>query len=401
MSANPSASREACLVCGSGNLHHGLKQDEVPVHSVVLHRSRTESLSQARGRIDLACCAACGFVFNAAFDASLQHYQHNYEATQSFSSTFNAFHEQVAREVAAAASGLQGDVLEIGCGQGEFLALLRRHGVKPLTGFDPAFDLTRSAITGHDSITIVDERFDAGAVSRPVAAMVCKMTLEHIARPVAFLAEMADLSRRNDAAPVFVQVPNGEEVFRTLAFWDVYYEHCNYFTRASLTAAMDRAGLEVDELKTGFDEQYLLCRASATGRSAAGTPKAATKGFDDFCANVATAISQWQQWAKHAKVDGRVALWGGGSKAVAFLSAPGMADCIHAAIDINPRKAGTFLAGSGVAVVTPQQAAFMDLSHVLLLNPAYSNEVSQMMHERGISAKLTVLANGVCDGGQP
>ena len=30
---------------------------------------------------------------------------------------------------------------------------------------------------------------------------------------------------------VFFQVPNARYVFGDLAFWDIYYEHCSYFTK--------------------------------------------------------------------------------------------------------------------------------------------------------------------------
>jgi SAM-dependent methyltransferase len=401
MIASQLPSPQACPVCAGTDLQHGMRQDGVPVHSVVLHRSRNEAISQACGVIDLVCCKSCGLVFNAAFDASLQHYRHDYEATQSFSGTFNAFNRQVAREVAKAAAGREGIVVEVGCGQGEFLALLQQHGITRSTGFDPAFDPARSAVFGSPGISVVDAEFDAAAVSCPVAAVVCKMTLEHIARPVEFLAGMADLARRNDGAPVVIQVPNAEQVFRSLAFWDVYYEHCNYFTRHSLNTALRRAGLAVDEMNTGFDDQYLLCRASPSGQAADHRAPSSPDGFDDFCAGSKVAINKWQVWAEQARADGGVALWGGGSKAVAFLSATGLAGRMQAAIDINPRKAGTFLAGSGVPVVSPQQAADMNLAHVLLLNPVYRDEVSQTMAALGMRSTLTVLGTGASGGRRP
>ena len=399
MSADQQSFRQTCPVCGGRDLWHGMQQENVPVHSVVLHRSRCEALSQARGGIDLACCRDCGFVFNIAFDPSLQHYRHDYEATQSYSDIFNAFNQQVACEVVEAVAGRSGDVVEVGCGQGEFLALLNSHGIKRLTGFDPAFDTARSAVAGIKAIRVVNGPFEAAAVNTPVAAMVCKMTLEHMASPVGFLTEMADVARRNGDCPVFVQVPNAEEVFRSLAFWDVYYEHCNYFTRGSLEKALDRAGLTVEKMSTAFDDQYLLCRASPVVCGASAKNEAGANGFDDFCSGVTSEISRWQAWAARAGLDGKVALWGGGSKAVAFLSATGLTESVHAAIDINPRKAGTFLAGSGVQVVTPQQAAGMDLRHVLLLNPAYRGEVSRMMAGLYMRAKLTVLGTAAGDGG--
>ncbi len=383
-----------CPVCASGRLRHGLRQRDVPVHSVVLHRSREEARSQPCGRIDLACCGSCGFVFNVAFDPSLQHYRHDYEATQAFSGTFNKFDEQVARMVMTGCEGRAGAVVEVGCGQGEFLARLHEHGLDRLVGFDPAFDPARSRIADQRGIAIHPVRFDIDAVTGPVAAIVCKMTLEHIARPVEFVAQLAGVARQNDDCPVFIQVPDAEQVFRSAAFWDVYYEHCNYFTARSLEHVLARAGLAVVDMRAGFAGQYLICTAVPAAGTTASDVSADgdSAGFEAFCSAAEESIEYWRQWAADVSAGGRLALWGGGSKAVAFLSATAIAGRIHAAIDINPRKADTFLAGSAVPVVSPQDAGGMDISHVLLLNPVYRAEVSQMMAEHGIHAQLTAMA---------
>ena len=46
-------------------------------------------------------------------------------------------------------------------------------------------------------------------------------------------------------------------------------------------------------------------------------------------------------------------LWGGGSKAVAFLTTLDVREGIEYAVDINPRRSGTFLAGTGQEIVAP------------------------------------------------
>ncbi len=50
----------------------------------------------------------------------------------------------------------------------------------------------------------------------------------------------------------------------------------------------------------------------------------------------------------------KVVLWGGGSKGVAFLTTLNITDQIKYAVDINPYKHGTFLAGTGQEIVSPE-----------------------------------------------
>lgn len=380
-----------CPLCGSVQVVTGLTWRSIPVHTVVLHYSIEEARAQPCGDMVLSCCKDCGFVFNAAYEPALQHYRHDYEATQSFSGTFNAFNTAIAEEVARVCGLRAGVAVEVGCGQGEFLALLRRHGVSQLVGFDPAFDPRRSAVTGDEEVIIHAGEFTPDAVDQPAAAIVCKMTLEHIARPVEFLSELARLASMSEACSVFIQVPNADLVFRTGAFWDIYYEHCCYFTPHTLGLAMERAGLRVDEMRTGFDQQYLIVRASlgSTHTEHGRAPRSTVDLFDAFCGKVRHEAEQWSNRVRHMRDSGsRIALWGGGSKAVAFLTATGIADHIAAVIDINPRKAGTFLAASSVEVIGPDEIARFGITDILIMNPAYRDEVAALLSDRGLEISL-------------
>jgi SAM-dependent methyltransferase len=117
----------------------------VPTNSCILLASREEALAYPRGDLELAFCPACGFISNLAFDERLTEYSGRYEETQSFSETFNAFHRGLAERLIER-YGLRGkNVLEIGCGKGEFIALLAELGNNRGVGFDPGYHEERTA----------------------------------------------------------------------------------------------------------------------------------------------------------------------------------------------------------------------------------------------------------------
>ena len=68
----------------------------------------------------LACCPACGFISNTAFDAATQELTAKYEASQGFSATFNAFAKRLAERWAKDYLRPGKTALEIGCLLGEF-----------------------------------------------------------------------------------------------------------------------------------------------------------------------------------------------------------------------------------------------------------------------------------------
>ena len=94
--------------------------------------------------IDLGVCAGCGFISNAIFNPSLHAYSADYEETQGFSATFREFHRNLALSVIQKFDLHSKRIIEIGCGKGEFLALLTELGNNRGIGFDPAFVAARN-----------------------------------------------------------------------------------------------------------------------------------------------------------------------------------------------------------------------------------------------------------------
>lgn len=117
-----------CKCCGMPGGEPFYEVAQTPANSCLLIGSRSEALAFPCGTLRLAFCPHCGFVWNSVFDPALTEYSDKYEETQGFSPTFNRFHRQLADDLIAR-YGLRGKrIVEIGCGKGEFLALLCERG---------------------------------------------------------------------------------------------------------------------------------------------------------------------------------------------------------------------------------------------------------------------------------
>ena len=57
------------------------------------------------------------------------------------------------------------------------------------------------------------------------------------------------------------ELPDVRRVLDEVAFWDVYYEHCSYFSAGSLARLFRATGFEVLDLALDYDDQYLLLEA--------------------------------------------------------------------------------------------------------------------------------------------
>ncbi|NND44908.1 MAG: class I SAM-dependent methyltransferase [Xanthomonadales bacterium] len=387
--------RRACPACEHPGLAPFYRCGPVPVHSTLLMRTRDEARKYPRAELELAWCRQCGFISNAVFDSSAQAYSAQCEESQGCSPTFSAWQQALAQRLADR-HGFHGrTILEIGCGKGEFLADLCAAGENRGIGYDPAYVPGRLGARARE-IDFKTKFWNRACGLDGADAVVCRHTLEHIPGVLAFLRDLrAAIGPRRDV-PVFFEVPDTGRVLREGAFWDVYYEHCSYFRMDNLRALFTRAGFEVLESWLDYEDQYLMVVAQPSV-----APKRATPPSDDPGAEVSTFVRASKTsralWASRLESWDRggleVVLWGGGSKAVAFLSSIEHAGVIRRVVDINPRKQGGFIPGGGQVVVAPEDLARHPAHKIILMNPVYREEVGAQVVRLGCQAELLVLGN--------
>ena len=63
-------------------------------------------------------------------------YQEDYESTQAVSPTFNRFHDRLAHDLIERFDLHGKKIVELGCGQGEFITMLAEYGDNRGYGFD-------------------------------------------------------------------------------------------------------------------------------------------------------------------------------------------------------------------------------------------------------------------------
>lgn len=389
------ASAECCPSCGSRGLVPVYEVSDVPVHSVLLHYERGEALSYPRGDIRLVLCGTCGFISNACFDPRLSEYSRRYEGTQSFSPTFGAFNRGLARDLVDRYDLRDRRIVEIGCGQGEFLAVLCELGGNVGVGFDPAYDGRMPLELGSGRAEFVPDFYSESTGDPDADFLVCKMTLEHI-HPVSEFLTMVRRSLGSRPTTVFFQVPAAQRILDEAAFQDVYYEHCSYFTRGSLRYAFEAAGFEVEDQWSDFGDQYLMITARpATATAAPGRPEDLDRviaASASFAGRVRDRSDRLASRLGEAAARGlTVALWGGGSKAVAVLTTLGVTDQVAYVVDVNPNKHGTYLAGTGHRVVGPAHVTDAPPNLVILMNPVYLDEVGAMLADLDVRAEIEAL----------
>lgn len=396
--ATVTVSGHRCSSCLGEDTRIFYEVEGVPTQQVTLMRTRDEALGCKRGDLRLAVCNACGFIWNSAFDPALLDYQGDYEATQAHSPTFNAFHERLAEDMVERYDLFGKDVIEIGCGHGEFVAILCDKGVARATGFDPVI---LDDTPPHPKARLIAEFYTEAHEHLKPDFVGSKMVMEHIPDPHRFLSMLRRAIGDRPEAIAFAMMPDGGRVLSIRAFWDIYYEHCAYFTLGALARAFRGAGFDVSDLRTDYGGQYALIGATPTigGGDAIATPLPDEEAVDEtldrvsaFEDKVQADLAQWRSWLEKRLTDGRrIVLWGGGSKAVAFLSTLGLKDGIELAVDINPRRSGTFLAGGGQEIVTPDRLTDYRPDDVIVMNPIYLDEIGATLRSMDLDPEIVPM----------
>lgn len=384
-----------CPNCRQTKMSVFYEVENVPAHSVLQMRTREQARTYPKGTIRLAYCANCGFISNVAFDPSLHDYSPEYEGTQSYSPTFNKFNRELAQRLVDTYDLHDKTVIEIGCGHGEFLILLSELGPNYGVGFDPAYIDERIQHPAKERIQFIQDFYSEKYTAVHGDFLVCKMTLEHIPDTADFLATVRRSIGDRIGTRVFFQIPNASYVLRDIAYWDIYYEHCSYFSKASLAALFMQTGFEIVDIFTGYNDQYLMIEATA-GHPNSSFKQSLVPLVDETAQDVAhfssligKRLDSWRALIDQLnESQQKMVIWGSGSKGVTFLSTLKISAEIEYIVDINPNRWGTFMAGSGHEIVGPSFLQEYEPDVVIVMNPIYVPEIEAQLRELNLSPQV-------------
>ena len=389
-----------CPACGDAALAVFFEEGHVPTNSCILLDDPAEARGFPRGDLRIAFCDACGFITNTAFTPGQAEYSQRYEETQGFSPRFMGFARELAERWVRDHDLADRTVLEIGCGKGEFLVEMARAGAGRCIGIDPGVHAERwDEDPVGAKIEWIADFYDERYTHLDADVVICRHTLEHIPNVAEFMTTIrASIGDRPETVVLF-ELPDVQRVLDEVAFWDLYYEHCSYFSLGSLARLFRRTGFEVVELGLEYDDQYLLIAARPSSIPAAGEPLTEEDDLDRLRSGVANFRTGYDElvggWhTRIAELDargGKAVIWGSGSKGVSFISNLSLGDELAAAVDINPHKWGKYMVGSNHEIVSPEQLPRIAPDLVVAMNPIYIDEIGAELARLGVSTELTAL----------
>jgi SAM-dependent methyltransferase len=384
-----------CPICNSTGAAAFFEIFQMPVHCNVLWPTQDAAIRAPRGDVRLGFCGSCGHIFNLAFDPALVQYTQDYENSLHFSPRFQSYAEWLAVRLIERHDLHGKDIIEIGCGKGDFLTLLCEQGRNRGVGFDPSYVSEHEAGEAAERITFIRDFYSERYASCKADFICCRHVLEHVRFPHDFLITVRRAIGNRPGTAVFFEVPNVLFTLRDLGIWDLIYEHCSYFSPSSLSRLFTSCGFDICDLAETYEGQF-LCIEALPSEGLADSEYDPRDGSEEVaCDAVAFADkyrSKVQNWRRHldriARAGQRVVVWGAGSKGVTFLNALDTQGRIAYAVDINPRKQGMYVAGTGQRVMPPEFLRSYRPDVVIVMNPVYQDEIRQFTGGLGLAPEF-------------
>ncbi len=385
-----------CPSCNSHKTEEFFRVKNAPVQSVVTVKSYEEAISIPRMDITLAFCNSCGFIYNSSFDTSIDYYTKGYEDQQGFSPTFTKFITEITNRFINKYNVRNKDVVEIGCGKGDFLNLICELGNNRGIGIDPAYLNGRSK--PNPNVSFIKEFYSSEHGNLPNDVIVCRHTLEHIHNTKTFLDTIKQSIQTKNEVIVLFEVPSVVRILKVQAFWDIFNEHCSYFSPGSLARLFKTSGFEVLDLYQEYEEQYLFIEARVSQNSSQQihakeeSVEQLRKQVNEFVLKINHQLNSYKKLFQKLKNENKkVALWGGGSKSVGFLTHFDEMKVIKLVVDINPHMQGNYIPGIGIQYVSPEFLKSFNPDVIIIMNGIYRNEIREILSKMSLSPELICL----------
>ena len=261
------------------------------------------------------------------------------------------------------------EVLEIGCGRGEYLRLMAAAGarVSGIEGGRETADLARQ--DGFDVHNIYLETGQENIPGAPYAAFFVLNWLEHLPNlPRVLNGIHANLQPQGIG---LVEVPNFDMILQNRMFAEFTADHLFYFTRATLRRTLENHGFDVIRDRVVW-HNYVI---------SAEVRKRLPLEVSGFAAAQQELIRQIHAFTGRFQPR-EVAVWGAGHQAFAIMALARLGNRVRAVMDSAPFKQGKFTPASDLPIVSPDLLDDTSIKAVLVMAGSYSDEIVRLIRRR-------------------
>ncbi len=356
-----------CIVCGAELMAKPLLICENMPSSAQDMPSK-EDLAQERG-IDLALCqcSGCGLV---QFDCEPVWYFRDVIRAGGYSTTMTELRRTQYKHLIEKYNLKGKKIIEVGCGQGEFLQVLTEFPVKAY-GIEHKEELVAKA---REKGLQVEKQFaeDESVVleNGPFDAFLSFNFLEHQPNPNGMMRCI--YNNLAEGGFGLVTVPSFEYILENDSFYELLRDHIANYSEETLRFLMEKNGFRVLECSmVNRDTLSIIVQKR---------PRVNTKGLED---NFSLLKNQMKQFVEERVKQGKkVAIWGASHQGFTAASTTEIEKGISYIIDSAPFKQGKYSPASHLPIVSPEHFFKEPVDSIIIIAPGYTKEIADTIKLR-------------------
>lgn len=251
-----SIQHRSCPACGSYDIQEIVRRSSFPAVLFPIEEAKRNSVTTAA--LVAMGCRKCDHLFLNEIDQTFNqrlytdyYYLYPYSNLESLETAYRRPFERVFRFAFEDGSGVGKSLLEIGCSSDNQLDLFRAAGFA-CTGISPGADSLNSQ-------SIIDGFYESHTFSQSFDCIVSRFNLEHIIDLPGFLAKA--YRELKVGGLLMIQVPNVQSFLAGGMLAVFAHEHPHYFSRASLSLALERSGFKVELIQADISNPSIIACA--------------------------------------------------------------------------------------------------------------------------------------------
>lgn len=353
-----------------------LKYENMP--AVAQNFPDADSVSKDHGvDLNIRQCSNCGLV---QLDSEPVPYFRDVIRAAGYSPEMGEFRRKQFSEFLTKYNLKGKKIIEVGCGRGEYLALMKESGVEAY-GIEHLQSSVAACIEHKLNVEqdfMEDKKQDLNHA--PFNAFFCLNFLEHIPDINSFLQGIAHNLTEDGVG--LIEVPNFDMILRENMFCEFMTDHLYYFTAETFKSTLTLNGFEVLECKDVWHD-YII---SAVVRKTK-TPQKSSHEIEQLDLSPFSNYQEQLRKDFHSFIEKfppmSVGIWGAGHQALAVMSLAKLKGKIKYVFDSAPFKQNKFTPATHIPIVGPQKIEEdLGVKAVIVMGASYSDEIVRILKEK-------------------
>ena len=269
-------------------------------------------------------------------------------------------------------------ILEVGCGQGEFLRIWKNYDVRAVGIEYDAELVTKAREQGLEVYKAFADSVATELPEAPFDAFVQFNFLEHQPRP----NEMLQCIYHNLAEDGvgLVTVPNLEYILQN-GYYELIKDHIAYYSKETLYFLFQKNGFEVVDYQTVNRDTHAITVRKRRLHDVSVWQESFKILKNALLEHVNSYITQGK----------KVAVWGASHQGFTLLSSLGLGNKVSYIIDSASFKQGKYSPASHVPIVDKQHYFEEPVDSIIIMAPGYTDEIASII-KKELNADLDIRA---------